>query len=439
MGSHAGLEDLLSGFPRLMELSRVAKRQAGNLARVAAGRNVVFPTLVSATLEMDDVELARELLAGSPASWRDEAPTRRYEAAFAEKMGVARAFAFASGRESFSACLRAMGVGPGDEVILPAYTCVVIPNAIKFLGAVPVFCDIELESYGLDIDRAREAITPRTKVIVAQHLFGMISRDFDALVNLARERGLGLIEDCAHAAGARWRGRAAGSFGDAAFFSSERSKILNTITGGVAATSDPEIAARLERIASEAPEPSDKALGDQLFNVVLDYYRYNAPGRWWRSDWLGLTRAGRIVVSTTPGEERGEMPEGYGMRMAGAIAAVGLNQLRKLDEFNTRRREAAAAWEPALRKLGLTPPEPVSGSTPVWLRYPILVDPERKRDSRWAERALGVRPGVWFLSKTHPAPCAMTGFPKADEAVARCVNFPTALDDRRLDQLRSRA
>jgi dTDP-4-amino-4,6-dideoxygalactose transaminase len=219
-----------------------------------------------------------------------------------------------------------------------------------------------------------------------------------------------------------------GNLGDVAVYSSEQSKVFNTIQGGIAATSDDAIAEGLRRYQQQASFPPDDASDRQLRNVLLNYYQRKHPRRWWLGDVAELLYGKHRVVSTTKEEERGEQPPGYGRRLSAPIAAIGLNQLRKLDAFNAQRRATARRWDDWCRSHGYGPPVVVADSEPVYLRYPVLVEPARKRETSWATRELGVRLGLWFVSHLHPSTIPVEGCPNASRAVAECVNFPCLLD-----------
>lgn len=381
---------------------------------------------VSMTLGIDDVRIARAWLR-TRTDWHGDDVVLDYEDAFARWNGSPFAFAFTGARKALSACIDALGLGPGDEVLVPGFTCVVVSNAFRHAGVDIRYCDIELDTYGLDVRSVESRIGERTRAILIHHLFGLVCRDYDALVALARSRGLRIIEDCAHATGARYRGRRVGNAGDVAIYSSERSKVFNTIVGGMAVTSDPALADRLRRTAHGWDLPDDAAIERQLRNVLLDYYclrhemsQVLCPLVTARHGWARLE-------STGPGELRGRLPADYCTRMSNPIAALGLNQLRKIDTTNDSRRRTAQRWNRWAIDNGYRIPVVIPDSEPVFLRYPVLVAPERKRDRTWAARELGISLGVWFLTHVHPADEVVTGCPNADVAVASCVNLPTLL------------
>jgi dTDP-4-amino-4,6-dideoxygalactose transaminase len=404
--------------------AKVGYRQAKNLAKLALKKPLTTPSLGSMTLDEDDVGLARAWLK-QEESWYDTGPVATFQSAFAAWNGSRCAFAFMSGRVALSACLYALDLKPGDEVILPGYTCVVVPNALSYAGITPVFCDIELDSYGLDAKEVEAKITPNTRAILLHHLFGLVCRDYDAILAVAKRHGLKVIEDCAHATGASYRGVKVGNLGDVAFYSTEQSKVLNTVQGGVATTNDDAVAERLRAYHEKAPLPDPIWIDRQLHNLIVNYYQFKHPGRWWLGDAYNLRFGHKVLISTTREEEKGIRPAHYGRKMPAPIAALGLNQLKKVESYNSRRRLTATKWDAWCEREGYQKPLVVSGSSAVFLRYPVLVEAAKKRDTSWAVKRLGVTPGVWFVSHLHPVPRPLTGFPNADKAVAQCINMPS--------------
>jgi dTDP-4-amino-4,6-dideoxygalactose transaminase len=156
---------------------------------------------------------------------------------FAELHGAKYGLCLANGTIALVAALQAAGIRFGDEVIVPAYTWDGTATAVLFAGGVPVFADVDPDTYCLDAESARKAITPHTKALLPVHL-AMRFADMDALSDLAREHGLKLIEDCAHAHGGEYRGKGAGSIGDLGCFSFQESKLMTSGEGGMVITSD---------------------------------------------------------------------------------------------------------------------------------------------------------------------------------------------------------
>jgi dTDP-4-amino-4,6-dideoxygalactose transaminase len=376
------------------------------------------------TLDVDDVEIARHWLKNHER-WGLQEVISEYEAEFARWNGSAHAFSFMGGRVALSAIIHALGLRPGDEVILPAYTCVVVPNAFQFAGIKMAYSDIELDTYGLDASQIENRITSKTRAILLHHLYGLVCRDYEAILELARKYDLRVIEDCAHSTGAEYRGKKVGNYGDAAFYSSEKSKVFNTIQGGIAVTNSEQIARGMQEFYERAVFPDEDFIDKLLYNIIHNYYRYKHPRRWLIGDIAAMRYDDKILVSTSEEEIQGIRPFYYGCRMPTPVAAIGLNQLAKTDRHSEKRRQTAKMWDHWCDEHGYKRPMVIAGSTPVYLRYPVMVEPEKKKDTSWAVRELNVSPGVWFISHIHPADRRLEGYPNADKAINQCINLPT--------------
>jgi perosamine synthetase len=407
-------------------LAAVGRHQLENVRRLTRREPLMAASLNSMTLDMDDVRLARTWLQHRQ-HWYRRDEVEQYEAAFAAWNGSMVACSFMSGRVALSAIIDALRLSPGDEVILPGYTCVVVPNAFQYAGVNVVYSDIELDSYGLDASLLESKITSRTTAIVIQHLYGLICRDYEQILDLAHRRHLYVIEDCAHSTGAELNATKVGNWGHAAFYSSQNSKVFNTVQGGIAVTNDIWIGERLRAFQERAALPSQKMVEDQLYTLIYNYYTDKHPQHWWAGDIARFRYRDRLVSHTTRDEKLGIRPVNYGCRMPAVVAALGLNQLAKIDRYNDRRRETARRWDEWCDRRGYQRPLVVEGSRPVYLRYPVMVEPERKKDTSWARRELAVYAGVWFASHLHPVGRSIENCPKATDAVRRCINFPSLL------------
>lgn len=385
---------------------------------------VDFFGLASMTLDDDDAALAREWLKRREA-WKDEGEVETYHREFASWNGSRSAFSFMAGRVALSSLIEALGLDAGDEVLIPGYTCVVVPNAFALAGVAVVYADIELETYGLDAKRLEERITPSTRAILLHHLYGLVCRDYEEIIRIARRHGLSVIEDCTQATGAEYQGQKVGHRGDVAFYSSEQSKLFDTIQGGVATTNDPALAERLRDIHARASYASEELIERQLVSVITRFGQVRGRQRPWRTDWERLRYRHDPIISTTPEEYSGARPETWGQKLPAPIAALGRNQLRKLDGYNVIRRHNARRWEKWCEGHGYQRPLVISGSRAVFLRYPVLVEEAKKLDTSWSLRELGVGLGVWFTSNLHPSDRLVSGCPNADTAVRQCINFPT--------------
>jgi perosamine synthetase len=412
---------------KLWRLRQAAENQFRNLRTALSGSPVTFPSLGSMTLEHDDVEIARNWLKKDQRHWDEEDAVIEYQEEFCRWNGSKHAYAFMGGRVALSACIHALGLEAGDEVIMPGYTCVVVPNAFHFAGIRIVYCDIELETYGMDSSSLESAITPNTRAILIHHLYGLVCRDYEKLLEIAEREDIPVIEDCAQSTGATFQGIKVGNRGALSIYSSEQSKVLNTIQGGLAVTNDDDLGERLREYWENAPNLNHDIIDKLLHNVLLNFFGQKHPKRWLLKDVIQIKYGGKRLISTTIEEEHGNRPSYYGARMPAPIACLGLNQLGKLDRFNAERRETAKRWDEWCLKNGYQPAKVIKDSVPIFLRYPLLVEPEKKADRSWARRELGIILGVWFRSNIHPAKRTVINCPRADEAVAGCINFPTLL------------
>ncbi len=376
----------------------------------------------AATIQADDSSLIKEILK-NPNDWVEGDSIREYENAFAQYIGVDRAVSFLGGRVALSSILEAFDIGSEDEVILPAYTCVVVPNAVRYRHAKPVFADIETDTLGLDYEQTRKAITEKTKAIIIHHLFGIVCRDYEKIIQLGIEKNIAIIEDCAHALGTKYKGKQVGTYGDAAFFSTEQSKVISTRMGGFAVSKHDYITERIEQIQLSAPFPNLGEINLFLNELLWDYRKYRSRYSWWINPWIREYSSKFSRESTTKQEMDGSMPAGYFKRMPNALSTVGINQLNKLGTLIRERRKEAEKWEKWIKKSGYRTLKIIPYSEPTYLRYPVLVKPEMKQNHLWA-RKMGVELGVWFVSMEHPkkVPC---DYLNASEAIKCCVNFPT--------------
>ncbi len=239
-----------------------------------AGRARRRVALLGGTTNIGDVLVALRSLA-HPGGLVEGPAIAAYEQAFARRIGVRFGVSFAAGRVELFGILQALGIGAGAEVLLQAPTHIVVPNAIRYTGATPVYVDCELDSYNIDVEDAERRIAPHTRALVLQHTFG-IPADLDAVRDLVRRHGLDLIEDCVHALGATFAGKPVGSFGRAAFFSTEETKTISTTTGGVAVTDDAGLAARL-RAFQQACEPPPAGLTARYVLKLAAHHALTEP------------------------------------------------------------------------------------------------------------------------------------------------------------------
>ncbi len=196
-----------------------------------------------------ELEYVKEVLDSGFGSSTSGSMNQRLERAFAQRFGVKYAITFNSGTSTLHAALAAFGCGPGDEVIVPALTVISCASAVLFTNSVPVFADIDPETFEMDAADVARKITPRTKAIMPVALYGL-APDMDPIMDLARKHNLKVIEDCAQCVLGEYKGRLVGTIGDVASFSFENSKHLSTGDGGINITSNEELATYIRKYSS---------------------------------------------------------------------------------------------------------------------------------------------------------------------------------------------
>lgn len=354
-----------------------------------------------------------------------------YQRQFANWFGVAHAFAFWKGRVALYAILKALGVAPGDEIILPGYTCVMVPNPIKYLAATPVYVDIEPVTYNLDPALIPPKLTGRTKAIIVQHTYGYPA-DLVPILDLAQQAGVPVVEDCCLAFGSKYRGQLAGTFGQAAYFSFQWNKPYTSGLGGMAITDDPALAAKIETIyRQELNPPTPREV--TLLYLQLAVYRaavYPETTTLIQTLFRWLTQKGLALGSSNPGEFQPTMPAGFFKGMSLAQARSGLRQLAQIGPNLTHRRAMQGLYDRLLVERGWPLPQLPADIEPVLVRYPIRVA-DKTLALREAARHL-VELGSWFESPLHPqeTPLAQYDYqpgscPEAERASREVINLPT--------------
>ncbi len=254
-------------------------------------------------------------------------------------LGVPHAVPVSSASSGLLVALKALGVGPGDEVILPSLTFVATLGAVVHCGARPVLADIDPANLGMAPESFAAAITPRTKAVIPVHLAGHPCR-IEEILAIAKAHGIRVLEDAAHAFGAEVRGKRLGGLSDATVFSFYATKCITSGDGGLVTTNDPEVARRVQVLSFHGMDGNA-------------WQRYTDKGRWYYE-----------IVEF-----------GYKMHLGDPAAALGLVQLGRSDEFMARRTEIAHRFSAALAGLpGLVLPTAADWCTHAWHLYAVRVD-----------------------------------------------------------------
>jgi len=312
--------------------------------------------------DIGDEEIA-EVVDALRSGWITTGPkTKRFESEFSQFIGGnVEAIAVNSATAGLHLALEAVGVGPGDEVIVPSFTFTATAEVVRYLGADPIFVDIDASTFNIDPAVVEAAITTRTKAIIPVHFAGLAC-DMDRLISIARRHGLKVVEDAAHALPTTWGGRLVGSLDtDATVFSFYATKTITTGEGGMVVTRDAAVAdrcrvMRLHGISRDAFERYRSSKPSWYYEVIAPGYKYN---------------------------------------MTDVAAAMGIHQLAKANLFHKKRAALAAYYDKMLGPLPLhLPPHAPTGDLHSWHLYVVLLDDSIKmgRDEfieRMANRGIG--------------------------------------------------
>lgn len=303
-----------------------------------------------------------------------------FEKEAADYLGVKHAIGCASGTDALHLALLASGIGPGDEVITSAFTFIATAEAIKYVGAKPVFVDIDPGTFNITPENILKAITPKTKAVMPVHLFGQPA-DLPAIKAICEKHGLKLIEDCAQSFGATVANQQTGSFGDAAGFSFFPSKNLGCFgDGGLVTTNNDETAAKIKQFRNHGSD--------------VRYYH--------------------DVI-------------GYNSRLDELQAVVLRAKLKRIDQYNAARRHAAHLYSSLMADLPLTTPYEDGIGVHVYHQYTLLCD--RRDEVMKALQDKQIACAVYYPVPLHQQnvfkeECAEVSLPVTEAVAARCFSLP---------------
>ncbi len=307
------------------------------------------------------------------SGWLTQGPkVAEFERRFADQHEVEFALAVTSCTTGLHLALAGMGVGPGDEVIVPAFTWIATANVVLYCGATPIFVDVDRYTYNMDPARVAGAVTPRTKAIIPVHLFGLCA-DIDAIRTAVPEH-VKILEDAACAAGAQYQGKWAGALGDVAAFSFHPRKSITTGEGGMVTTNDKDLADRMNQMRNHGA-------------TISEEQRHHGPKPYILPDFNLI---------------------GFNYRMTDLQGAIGIVQLSKLNSFIDERAKWAGWYREQLADINWLklPQEPADGRHG-WQSFVTYVDAENAPMSRndimeyLQERGIATRPGTHAVPMTN--------------------------------------
>ena len=368
-----------------------------------------------------------------------EVDLKKYEDLFAQNIGEGEVVSFASGRMALYVILKAVGINPGDEVLLTGFTCAVVVNAILRLKAVPIYVDINLNDFGTCPTDFQNKISSKTKAIVVQHTFG-IPCQIEEIMNIAKSKNIFVIEDCALSFGTKLKGKFLGDFGDASFFSSDHTKPINTLIGGYAYSKDKSLMEQIKQINMSCPHlPEEHQHEIKKYLVFessqLNSNRYMAINRFIRLQqiWGHITPFLIDDFSCTSENKIYSYPS----KLPHFLALVGLKYLENFDEFKKARENLLKDYIKVMIDFGFEKYIPdcyFNYSDIVPLRF-VFVYPMSFKEQRYLNRIL-FKDYIWFKS---PIVCTVGdiqnykykqgGCLAAEEIGKNIINFPCCVNE----------
>jgi perosamine synthetase len=301
-------------------------------------------------------------------------------------------YTFASGRMGFYSILKAIGIQEGEEVILPSFTCSVVPNAVLYSGAMPTYCDINSKDFNIDVTQIERLITPKTRVLYAQHTFGQMC-DIDAIIALAKKHNLIVVEDAALALGGRIQEKQAGTFGDFGYFSTDRSKVVNTGLGGIVTLNNNKFKKNFDTFYEKTPfldQYYTKGVAITFLLNVLMFY----PLFYWMGSLLNVILSKLNLLFYFNDENKITKPTKYHYpaKLSNILSTIGISQLKQLESNINYRRSVAHYYNGILKMYSETY---INDSRNVFLRYSFLV----KNRNYWVNKfSSKIDLSVWFTT-----------------------------------------
>jgi len=326
------------------------------------------------------------------------------------------------GRVALYAILKALNVGPGDEVATQAFTCIAVPEAIMATGARPLYVDIEASGFNMDPEHLMSRLTSRTRVIIVQHTYG-IPADIERIVKLASERGISVIEDCCHTLLSTRKSISVGSFGAASFYSFEWGKPVAAGIGGAAIINDPKLR---EVVAAKYQTYRQPSLLSQL-RLEVQYFAFQLlfrPSLFWRvrSLYHLMSSLGVAESSYNP---IGEVAEDFALKMPERTQRRMRRRLSKLDSIANHSNWVVDQYKQSIQAVGVSHPILPPDSHTVFVRYPLRVK-DKKRVLDKARRA-NVELADWYATPVHPL--SMPDWHQVNYESVSCPNSETQCNE----------
>lgn len=381
---------------------------------------------LSPNTQTDDYASSAKMVL-TPRKWKNGEYINKVEVVIGNLFKLANVISFNAGRSALYAILKCLNIGKGDEVLIQSFTCIAVPNSVLWTGATPIYVDID-ESLNIDVTDAAKKITHKTKALLVQHTFG-IAADMDKILHFCKKNKLYLIEDCAHALGATYKGKKVGTFGDAAFLSFGRDKVVSAVFGGAVITTNETLAKKIRQFRNSLAYPSNWWIFQQLVHpliaaLVLPTYSIGI-GK------VLLYLFQKLKLLSFPVyqiEKFAKQPKDFPKKMPNALCFLAFTQFGKLERFNAHRKKIAQFYFQELKNTREMLPKADDGA--IYLRFTLLSN--HADEIRFQAKKKGMLLGNWYSHIIDPKGVdfnkigyTVGSCPRAEKIARQSINLPT--------------
>lgn len=390
---------------------------------------------LSPNMQSDDIALVRDVI-HEPVGWFNQDTVGVLRTELQHYLGSAESevHLLMSGRTALEITLEALGLKDNDEVIVQAFTCVAVTNAIKWAKGTVVFADIDKNTLNPSLQQITSKVTNHTRAIVIQNTFGLPFQDFSDLQKFARERGIVIINDCAHALGARLNEQRIEQYGDATVLSFGRDKVISSVFGGaliVHPSLDQKATETIRQHVAQLELPPKKWVLKQLLHPLVTDFILKTYDRMYVGQMSNaiLQRLGLLSKATTASEKQCQnSPEWLYAEYPGGLARLAQHQLHKVDTFNKHRQAIADYYQ--AQGIETMQNSHVAMSDRIWLRYTVYDENPRRMHGFFRKHRIIL--GDWYDQVVGPKEVDLTctnyepgTAPNAEDVSRHCVNLPT--------------
>lgn len=366
----------------------------------------------------------------NPVKWQEGQSIVQLSKKLSKLIDHKHAWLFNAGRNALKIGLQALDLASSDEVLCQAFTCVAVPNAIKWAGAKPIFVDTIKNGFNIDLTDLKSKITPNSKALVIQHTFGHPD-DLIKIKKICRQHNLTLIEDCAHTIGVKYQNRPIGSFGDLTILSFGRDKAISSVFGGALLSSNPKLIKKINQAYANLESPSKFWILKQLLHpLVMAIAKpfYFSFGKYL----IFIYQKSGLLSWPVTQKEKNCQESMPAQKLPNALAILALQQLKKLKDTNQTRLKAVQSYQ-AIFKV------PNFKSFPL-LRFPLLVSNPQQL-IKIAKKAK-ILLGDWYRPVIAPkgADLVKVGYkkgtcPNAEVSSQKVINLPTNISTKQVNRV----